>query len=471
MTSAHALIDEARMAAHQTGILEAVLHDTDPTTQHYFAGYLFVRQIQRRLAEKDPRLLDPELFFIFVQGYFFLDRRVLSLAAVRTRRDYQERAAAFLRDAVRDLLDARPEWLKLAVDSICEYEKAPVNFAHLDFSRAVLQGQLASWADQSSFESLARQLDVYGRQRLKQIYETFPLDLAVARDYAMVIDSAAGLFGSLSRGMLFFKIKHIECAVLSYSRHRSGAYFTTWGVRGTPASFMEFVEDDELAALEGDLRSGKYDVAEAPADEPATPILAALVSGDIHTMQQLLYKSHQDRKLVVLQDYECYLVPNREGWRVWVRGDFVHRAESPTSQKADVSSAEDKQLLRSIGKYFYHGAYLPLIRIPDLEGWAPMIVDLRFQNGVLQSMWPLLYSGSSTSATDCARFLSQRARVVALREAEKSLLRSLCRSRKVEVGDQVREVNEINRRWRRYTGRDVISIERHSVGASATLVL
>ncbi len=93
-----------------------------------------IKQIQRHLAKIDNRLLDPELFYIFVQNYFFLDSQLLDLCLVEPRYQYQKRVSCFLNETILVLMNVKAENLRVILDSICDYKNASINYLYMDFA-------------------------------------------------------------------------------------------------------------------------------------------------------------------------------------------------------------------------------------------------------------------------------------------------------------------------------------------------
>ena len=148
----YALFDDTKRAGFTSGLLRLLMESTTTATAPYFWGYLMIKQIQRLLADIDPRLADPEVYFIFMQSYLFCDRRLVNLCSIAPRPAYQQHVLTFLRQSIAELVNAHPEHVRVAVDSICDYTKASVNYRFLDFAAAARSGEMFSWQDEALYK-------------------------------------------------------------------------------------------------------------------------------------------------------------------------------------------------------------------------------------------------------------------------------------------------------------------------------
>ena len=469
-------IDEARNSKSQSGLLQIFLENTKPETAPYFMGYLMVKQIQRILAAKDVRLNEPELFYIFMQGYFFRDRKVVELYRVRPRQEYQHVVSDFIQQRVLDLLNVDCTRLELLVDSICDFSNSPVHPDLLDFAHLLRRGEFVRWVDVDVVRELDAKLVRYSQQ-LEQlpVFANYHNDNQFQEYIGIAVETARFLFHVLRNIMLTFKMKHIHRAILGYQPQPNGfVLVTSIGVHGTPISLMESIPAEEFVPILQEVEKEKYEIARNDGPRMPKPMFDAFKEAEWDRFFDMLWNYYEQGKLLIVQDYDIYLMMGRERCRVWVRGDFLRVVPyhwRPDASSDHITSEEDLEMLKSIGRFFHHGEYLRHIQIPQLIGGPSIKQDNEFNREVLLQIWRLIYTDCSASRKELDAFASQKAKIVAVTKVERQFLRSLCYIPHKQVGVSDGVFEALNRRWKHFTGRDLIKIKASEDGLSAELDL
>lgn len=158
------LLNNIRNAGYASGLLRLLMESTSADTAPYFLGYLMIKEMQRLLIDKDPRLADAEVYVIFVQGYLFYDRRLIDLCYVAPRGAYQPNTLDFLRRSISDLIAADPHRVRAAVD----HANAPVNYRWLDFAAAICDGEMVMWQDSDLYRQNVKQFGRYVEDIVKR---------------------------------------------------------------------------------------------------------------------------------------------------------------------------------------------------------------------------------------------------------------------------------------------------------------
>ena len=124
-------------------------HDSDPSklnkwllmsnseisTLPYFAGYIIIKGMQYILSLIDKRLADPEIFLIFISGYFFNDFRLLALCDIQSGSAFSQALKMHYTKAIEEIVHIESSLLESAVDRIVKYQQFPTgDFNHTDFS-------------------------------------------------------------------------------------------------------------------------------------------------------------------------------------------------------------------------------------------------------------------------------------------------------------------------------------------------
>lgn len=469
-------IDEARNSKAQSGLLQIFLENTKPETAPYFMGYLMVKQIQRILAAKDVRLNEPELFYIFVQGYFFRDRKVVELNRIRPRQEYQQAVSDFIQQRVLELLNVDGSRLGLLVDSICDFSNSPVHPDLLDFAHLLRNGEFVRWVDVDVVKELDTDLARYSQQlEQRPVFASYRNDNQFQQYINIAMETSRFLFHVLRNIMLTFKMKHIHRAILGYQPQPNGfVLVTSIGVHGTPISLMESIPSEEFALILQEAEKEQYEIARNDGPRMPKPMYEAFREAEWNRFFDLLWGYYEQGKLLIVQDYDIYLMMGRERCRAWVRGDFLRVV--PYHWKSDASSdriasEEDLEMLKSIGRFFHHGEYLQHIQIPQITGGPGIKQDNEFNREVLLQMWQLIYTDCSASRKELDAFASQKAKIVAASKAEQEFLRVLCYTSNKQISDSEGIFEAMNRRWNHFTGRDLIKIKTSEDGLLAALDL
>lgn len=174
---------------------------------------------------------------------------------------------------------------------------------------------------------------------------------------------------------------------------------------------------------------------------------------------EILAELHKKDRLLIVQDYDVYLLIGRERCRLWVRDDFVRvnaytwHSEGPSYQ---IKSQIDEQMLKEIGGLFYHANYLPLITVPELVYGLDIKHDFNFGRNVLFELWNLIHPKNKASDKERNSFASQKLRVISVSKNERQVMHSLYRNEQPVVEQLDNAINNINRRWYYYTGRNLL---------------
>ena len=464
----YALFDEIKNAGFTNGLLKLVMESTTTDTAPYFCGYLIIKQIQRLLADKDPRLADAEVYFIFMQSYLFYDRRLVNLCSVDSRLTYQQHVLTFLCQSIAELVNANPEHVSRAIDSITNYTKAAIDYASLDFAAAVRDGEIASWKDSALLEHCSKQIQVR-IQSIDQRFLTFehPKLDEFTRELWTAGQRTIELFHELRQIMLSFKLRHTERASLDFTWNGRDPWVTMLSAEPGVSYFYSRISLEEFVALEDDIKSGSFTFAHN--DDRLVPLYDKEVF--YQTLSQ--YYKEEKGKLLILQDYDLYLMMGKERFRVWIRGDFLHVEPVPLGSAATLQqtrSQDDLSVLRSIGSMFYHGEYLPLIQIPEFRDRPLVPSDIDFERKIYMALWPLVYPQTSALEEDLVKFMHQKARLIAAPGAGRTLLHTLFSNQRTEIDQEARSViQSINRNWKHHTGRDLITLSEDATPQIAQL--
>ena len=461
-------INEARQSKYSSGLLQYFLENTRVDTAPYFMGYLMIREIQRGLAEKDRRFSDPELFFIFIQNYFFLDAQLIDLCIVEPRHDYQERAASFLQKRIRDLLNAESEKLRTVMDLVCDYQHAQMNYVYVDFAAVVREGRIVSWNEQEIlngfFNRISALSDKLVLQNVFANHRDIPEFLAQTQ---AGVRTAEFLFNVLRYVMLSFKLKHMHMAMLGYNLDKDRATVTTVGVSGTPMRIMDTIPLEEFLPLIQEAESGQFEIARNSGTRMPSELLKAFSGGDSGAFLDLLSKLYDGDRLLIVQDYDLYLINGRERCRVWVRGDFLHVEPyhwKPNSDEHSITSLEDLQMLKMLGRFFYHAEYWDMVQVPRIKDGPQVLHDEEFGQGILVELWKTTHPKVNASKKEVLAFAKQKGKIIAVTEGEDNLLSTLCLGNPFPQ-DYMNEVLSINRRWQYFTGRHLIDVKENTATA------
>lgn len=471
-----AFITEARDSKYQSGLLQIFLENTRTETSPYFMGYLMVKQIQRILAAKDSRLNDPELFFIFIQGYFFRDRKVIELCTVGSRHDYQQKVSDFIQQRIIDLVSVDTHRCALLVDCICNFSNAPIHPDLLDFAHLLRKGEFARWVEVDSVRKLDFELSFYADQLMQQqVFSGYENDTYFKEHISSALETARFLFHTLRNIMLIFKMKHIHRAILGYQTQPNGLVLvTSMGVHGTPMSLMDSIPINEFAPILQEAVSGQFEIAQDDGPRMSRPLFEAFREAKWERFFDTLWGYYKQGKLLIVQDYDVYLLMGRERCRVWVRGDFL-RVEPyhwmPDAEPGSITSEEDLEMIKSIGRLFHHGEYLQHIQVAQIMGVPSVTQDHKFSREVLLKMWKIIYPNCAASRKDMDAFSAQKTKIVAVSTIERQFLRTLCSTSSVQADTSNKVIKTINRRWRHFTGRDVIKVEKKESRLEAKLDL
>lgn len=449
----------AREAARSVN-LQLLLHDTSDNSVPYFWGYLLIKELQRLLVEKDPRLAEPEIFFIFAHNYFFNDSELIELCTVEHRKAYQQRLLTHLNRSLAGLVHADEANVQAVVDRICHFETADVHYDHLDIAAAVRVGETRVWATQDLYEQPIARIEAYVRAAsLKEIRSRHPDLEAFDQQLAQMLRAGPLFFDALQKIMLSFKLRHTHRAILHYTEdtERGLAWLTTIDVLGDAITFVEAVPLERFMALKEAIDSGDYLFGHR---EPALDLTRSENLQNLDRFYHTVREYYRANKLLIVQDYDLYLLPGRERCRFYVRGSFAHARPFLEPQAGGVPqlhSPQDEQLLYAIGGMFHHSVYLPLIRIPEFENRPLVPPDDEFERKVLHGIWPKVFAGASASEEELDRFVRQKINLAAKLRSERELLAALVSGTPKPAVEYERAIAEINRRWQRFTGRDLIA--------------
>ena len=264
--------------------------------------------------------------------------------------------------------------------------------------------------------------------------------------------------------MVSFKIRHTHRALLEWDRRPDSPWvFVSSAEPGVSFFLNSPIPQEEFAALQKDIESGTFIFAHN--DDRLSP--------GKEVFCQTLEQYYKEKSLLILQDYDLYLLLGQERCRIWMRNDFFHVEPvplGPVTAPREIRSRNELSMLKSAGRMFYHGEYLPMIRIPELPNrpLAPQDTDL--EHKIQMALWPLAYPHTSATPKEMAMFMHQKTRLVATPGAERTILQALLLSPLTEIGQEARAViQSINRRWKYYTGRHLIALSENATSQIAQL--
>jgi hypothetical protein len=469
-------VDRARESKKQSGLLQIFLENTNPETASYFMGYLMLKQIQRILASKDARLKDTELFFILIQGYFFRDRKVIELSGVCPRQIYQQTVREFIWQSVSDLLSTDNTRISQLVDSIVNFDNSPVHPDLLDFAHLLREGSFSRWVDVDVVLELDRELTRYAEElEQSKIFIGYREHDRFRELVDTSVEVAKFLFHTLRNIMLTFKMKHIHRAILGYQlSDDENVLVTSIGVNGTPISLMESMPLAEFIPIMREAEQHQYEIARDEGPRMPQPIYMAFTSGNWSEFVEILWDYYQQGKLLIVQDYDVYLMMGKERCRIQVRGDYLHVEPYHWQANANpnqITSEEDCQMLRSVGGYFHHREYLAHLQVPQIIGGPTVRQDKEFERETLQQMWKLVYPTCSATAKELDSFAEQKVKIIAVTKFERCVLKSMYSMLEEHTEATIGAINAINRRWKHFTDRDLLITHGGENSISAELDL
>jgi hypothetical protein len=456
-------MDEARESKYASGLLKLVLGSTGSETASYLLGYLSVKEIQRSLSMKDVRLRDPEVFFIFLHSYFFNDQKLVNLCRIGPREGYRDTVSSFIAESINDLLNARPENLREAVNAIADYSNAEVNYAWLDFRVAITEGKMKTWAAQDSLTQCEINLVSYADALEGQaLFHGYRDSTSFQSEATQAVELSIFLFHTLRNAMLAFKLKHTPRAILGYQVFDDDVSVASVSLLGTPFTPRESIPLEVFRPIINEAQAGDFVIQQNDPERLLPPeFMDALmgVGSFSNRFGELLHKHYLAKRLLIVQEYDTYVLSDRIRYRIWIRDGFLRMEPflENKSGQAEFRSAEYPEILEQIGHSFHHDAYLQLIRFPKLTGGPGVEPSTEFEISSLLTLWRLLFPQSKASEKEFRVFATQKAKVIAVTPAERLLLQSLSAAQSVDVTDQLANVQAINRRWRHLVGRDLIA--------------
>jgi hypothetical protein len=442
---------EVHAATHREGLLQLVFEgaEADP----YFWGYLLVKGIQRRAAAIDPRLADPEVFFIFLQSYLFHDGSLVELCTVDHPTVYQNRVADHLATAIDGVVNADPRRLRTAVDAICEFQSAEIDSNYLDFAAAVREGETRAWQGEQLYLEVVNRVEEY--------VATWTWSVPASKLEAVGVDSAETLkhtsmmlFDILTKTMLAFKLRHSQRVLLGYHEKPGDPWVSVSTMDlSSNDTFLENIEAERFSTLKREIEAGAYIFARDDSRLSLPP-------ADRESFEFALVNYLGEGRLLVLQDYDMYLVLGQERCKHLVRGDFTCTLPyfwERTSEGSALRSPVDSQLLEALGGLIFHETYRQLLQVVSFEHRPLERVDAKFVAAVYRDLWQRTFAGGRATPQELDGFVHRKAPgMIAKRQSELGLLRSLLRGEPVSLEEGKAPIAEINRRWRYFTGHDLI---------------
>jgi hypothetical protein len=263
--------------------------------------------------------------------------------------------------------------------------------------------------------------------------------------------------------MLAFKLKHMPRAILGYQVFGDKVSVASVSVLGTPFTPRETIPLEVFRPIITEAQAGDFVIQQNdPKRMLPSEFSDALLGAEpyITRFRELLHNYYSAKRLLIVQEYDVYVLSDRVRYRVWLRDSFL-RVEPFLQNKpgqTDFRNPQYPKILEQIGRLFHHDAYLQLIRFPKLIPGPGVEPSTEFEISALLTLWKLLFPQNKASEKEFRVFAAQKAKVVAVTPAERLLLQSLSASENVEVTGQLVNVHAINRRWRHLVGRDLIAI-------------
>lgn len=462
-------------AADRRRRIWSLLNPNDRIPDHVFAGYLALRGVQRRLAERDRRVADPEVFLTLVIGYFrsdeiFLDflvapsfqQKLYATPLPESPLDWM--TASILAASLATLLHVKTDHLRDIIDAIENPGESSVDFQRLNVAARVKGEPLAHVSYDYWIEMITEFLQLKTKRDLEECKDTMPSDLAKAlvREGEQYRDVLRHLCYRAVEGSLLFPLLSTTSCLLGFARAgKKISLFWHYPEIGEDAVRVETYPSDDAAVkrlLEyfSSIRQPVPKLKSMPASDsvygwcrPSNAMRSAIPKSKGRVCQEKWFFSHSARRNLVVRQH----------------GRHLHLV-SVTQPGDDPAYFKDA------------GNLEPVVRaLPWRDRWLDQWVSGVMRqsregewpapspNGWLEALaglWPELYPGASADPPRLRRFFSERIHHVAAEDAEWKLLGDVAESgsQLISVGSPEHQaIDHTNQRWYRLTGERLVEME------------
>jgi hypothetical protein len=458
------LFAAARASQDEAELRWFLFRSTDPQHRPYYAGYLLIREIQRELSKSDPRLADPEVFLIFMLGYFFNDIHLLDLCVQTKPQFFKPLIKDHIYRSLATLIAPDINRLRAAVDRIASFENYDTDFHLLDYA-AILRGeQPRDLSPEELSSELERRLRLHCSDQWAQVFLASDLpsppgvdikEAAVARSFIT--------FRVIFSLYNFFKLRHTQRVLVTYrydesnqqvlitSGARSGAF---WGLETWTAS--------EFAPLARQIKEEHLQISNEQKLQ--------WTDG-----QQMLAEVDKLKRPCLLEEYVVYDIRARECLHILLRGDFLR-----VRNVGDVDQPPlNQQFLEHLGAFFDRSSYWDLVSVP-VPAHIPAAKNFlrrgeEIEEDVLEIAWRLVFRKVNPSRSGLQKFWDQKSKTFAIGDDHQSLLQRLCRKGRMSISQDlaqtVSDVEQINRRWARFGGGPLMEVHNQQEDSAIVRIL
>jgi hypothetical protein len=478
------LFTEARNSQLKAGLQLYLFTNTDPSTDHYFTGYLLCKQLQYRLAQLDPRLADPEVFLVFITSYFFNDVRLLRFCEPPTETDALSRdeqvATAIMEhlvNSIRELVSVDNVKLKGIIDTLINppdaanwYLGVPQDPSHLDFYRidyaAAIRGEGLRNVDAVPHgEKLWDHLETYVKQIEEELIQLFPFAQSFIEGELARVDLSflsTQIYRYLVALHNYFRFAQIKRQVVAFRRKDKTVEIFSW----YPNYAIPTVEEgpsEDFEVLLSQIEEEHLSVLDLTGSDIAlTNELGAIETDVVLELRERL--STDDGSLCWLTEYDMLDITAAQ--RIWttVREGYHHvTAFVGDVYFPPVNKAALAQLFRFLDRDLYIGALS--VRLPPYivkESWYTPTPQIYRET--MHQAWALLFPDTKVSRSTLDSFFTHKLNDIAQGPAADELFRQLLVDQQLTVplankAAIVPLVEKINLRWAKYVGRNLISVE------------
>ncbi|WP_038168944.1 hypothetical protein [Verrucomicrobium sp. BvORR106] len=439
------------------GLRRLFLTCPDPIHAPYFVGYIMVRRIQRLLAEKDARLADPEMFYIFINAYLFFDATLLDLCRTLPRADYQDLLSKHLSERVQLLIDVQGEHLSKTVDAICNHERAEINFAHLDVAASLRTGCLTSWISTPLHDIYSSAVKDALRKRCESgnIVLCKLLLSNVANFEQHQADSSVNLLNTLSLAMKYFKLHHGFIGVLGCKVDDDKSYLTWQQLDRSSAGFGEPLPRSTGMELRKIIHERSFEVEP---DKGLSPSLSAAFKKDgWYGTHREMMQLGREGKLLALEYFEAYSLLSNRRFNIRFCDSFYYVA---THSQMPLSPDELGALETARG-YLSPRHYYERIILPAELTQQHASEDPGFVTRVAISCWRQLFPEARETNTSIWRLAEQKLGLICMQPEDRELIDALCDGPTTPAtNDHLAAAERLNRRWHHFTGEMLVELTK-----------
>jgi hypothetical protein len=451
--------------------LWCLLNPAQDVPDHAFAGYLLLRGIQQRLAERDARLAHAEVFLTFLLGYFRYDECFLDYLVPPSA--YQGHAppqpldwvaTQITQQSLRTLLAAAPDRLQTLVDAIEAPEKSPHDFHQLHTAAGITGNPLTHAPWNQLVEMITNLLNM----RIDLDIKVWKAVMPPAQMQAMLkkIEEYRKELVSLCyqhvNASLLFPFPKTECQLIGFKESDAQLFFIWhYPVLGKDELTVETYALTDTRARDWlsyfasigqpvpNLREiNQVDLTKGW-ETPPEVLLAALASGRQRACQEQQFFYLPMRRLLVARQHAEHIDLH------WVRPERTHSGVPDDAQQLDPMIRGLPQHEKRLDKYVKWIMRLAKdgeCPAPSPETWLESLI----------AIWREIHPASTATPQQLRRFFSERLHFITGEPADWRLLLTLAKegSQLWPMGSHEHQaLARANERWTRMTGQPFILLE------------